>query len=59
MFIKALYLQRDLRGARTVIGILHSEEVELLLRRQRLRRARLAGIVRKKEKVASMRRVGS
>ncbi|KAJ7227083.1 hypothetical protein GGX14DRAFT_418109 [Mycena pura] len=50
MFIKALHLQGDLRGARTVIGILHSVEDGVMLQRHVRRRARLAGILRKKEK---------
>ncbi|KAJ7127097.1 hypothetical protein C8R44DRAFT_874177 [Mycena epipterygia] len=50
MFIKALHLQGDLRGARTVIGILHGEEAAVLMRRQERRRARLAGIRRKYSK---------
>ncbi|KAJ7727321.1 hypothetical protein DFH07DRAFT_930877 [Mycena maculata] len=47
MFIKALHLRGDLRGARTVIGVLHAAEEEVMVRRQILRRARLAGIVNK------------
>ncbi|KAJ7274502.1 hypothetical protein B0H12DRAFT_1089021 [Mycena haematopus] len=48
MFIKALQLQGDAVGARTVTGILHDVEDEVLVRRHARRRARLAGIVRKK-----------
>jgi hypothetical protein len=51
MFIKALHLQGDRVGARTVIGILHDVEDEILVRRHARRRARLAGILRKKGKV--------
>ncbi|KAJ6544767.1 hypothetical protein DFH09DRAFT_1040664 [Mycena vulgaris] len=58
MFIKALHLQEDRRGARTVIGILHDEEAAVMVRRQARRRVRLAGIVRKnlKERVARRNR---
>ncbi|KAJ6607411.1 hypothetical protein B0H10DRAFT_2072240 [Mycena sp. CBHHK59/15] len=49
MFIKALHMQGDRRGARTVIGILQTELDEVLVRRQARRRARLAGLLRKKE----------
>ncbi|KAJ7903638.1 hypothetical protein B0H14DRAFT_2665750 [Mycena olivaceomarginata] len=48
MFIKALQLQGDSFGARTVIGILHEVEDDLLVRRHARRQARLAGILRKK-----------
>ncbi|KAJ7637673.1 hypothetical protein DFH06DRAFT_1218870 [Mycena polygramma] len=48
MFIKALHLQEDLSGARTVIGILHSVWDDELARRHARRRLRLAGILRKK-----------
>ncbi|KAK7033035.1 hypothetical protein R3P38DRAFT_3186580 [Favolaschia claudopus] len=48
MFIKAFHLQGDAVGARTVIGILHDVEDEVLVRRHARRRARLAGILRKK-----------
>ncbi|KAJ7494640.1 hypothetical protein B0H11DRAFT_1802095 [Mycena galericulata] len=47
MFVKALHLRRDQSGARTVVGILHAAEEELLVRRQLRRRARFVGILRK------------
>ncbi|KAJ6513361.1 hypothetical protein C8R45DRAFT_1207213 [Mycena sanguinolenta] len=50
MFIKAMQLQGDVVGARTVTGILHEVEDDVLVRRHARRRARLAGIVRKKAK---------
>ncbi|KAF7374984.1 hypothetical protein MSAN_00384500 [Mycena sanguinolenta] len=50
MFIKALQLQGDVVGARTVTGILHDVEDEVLARRHARRRARLAGILHKKAK---------
>ncbi|KAJ7104248.1 hypothetical protein B0H15DRAFT_873827, partial [Mycena belliarum] len=46
LFIKALHLRRDRWGARTVIGILRSEEAEVLVRRQMKRRVRLIGVMR-------------
>ncbi|KAF8207639.1 hypothetical protein K438DRAFT_1962549 [Mycena galopus ATCC 62051] len=48
MFIKALQLQGDKVGVRTVMGILHDVEDEVLVQRHARRRARLAGILRKK-----------
>ncbi|KAJ7650382.1 hypothetical protein FB45DRAFT_887786 [Roridomyces roridus] len=48
MFVKALHLRGDLRGARTVVGILQAVQDEVLVRRQERRRVRLAGILRKK-----------
>ncbi|KAJ7475758.1 hypothetical protein FB451DRAFT_1034350, partial [Mycena latifolia] len=56
MFIKGLHLQGDRLGAQTVIAILRSAEAEVLARRQMLRRARLAGIVRKAVRMRDKRR---
>ncbi|KAJ3996168.1 hypothetical protein F5050DRAFT_1693048 [Lentinula boryana] len=41
MFIKAFYLRKDVEAAKTVIGILKSEEAENLLRQQHRDRSRL------------------
>ncbi|KAF7330463.1 hypothetical protein MVEN_02485400 [Mycena venus] len=51
MFVKALQLQGDAVGARTVVGILHDVEDEVLLQRHVRRRARLAGILRKQGRI--------
>ncbi|KAJ7178579.1 hypothetical protein C8R43DRAFT_942225 [Mycena crocata] len=48
MFIKAFYLQGDRRSAQTVMAILHAAEADVLARRQKRRKRRLAGIIRKK-----------
>ncbi|KAJ7284889.1 hypothetical protein C8J57DRAFT_1119879 [Mycena rebaudengoi] len=51
MFIKALHLQEDRRGARTIVGILDEVRREVLARRQKQRRARLVGLWCKKARV--------